>query len=76
MTNIRKLAGGVFLIITLAIMYGPSLATHVRSSAICLNDDVFQQVTPFLRPLDQGPRDYTERYWLACLPIGYKALYH
>ena len=74
--KLRSFAVWTVLWLALAGLYAPSLLRHIQTSRHCLNDDVFQQVTPFLRSLDvEGPRDYTERYWLACLPVGYKALY-
>jgi len=70
----KGLAIGVVLL-SLGCLYGPSLRTHMRQSGEYYNDDATQHVAPFLRPITDHPRDYTERYWMANIPLGYKALY-
>jgi hypothetical protein len=70
----KGLAIGVVLL-SLAGLYGPSLQTHVRQSGEYYTDDATQHVAPFLRQLSGQPRDYIERYWMANLPPGYKAVY-
>lgn len=71
----RRAAAPLLAALSLAALYGPSLRAHVASSAVRYSDDACQHVAPFLRPLGPDARDYTERYWRACLPLGYRAFY-
>jgi hypothetical protein len=63
----------------LGVAFGPALFEHVRLAAnpAVINDDARQQIYPFFRYEDRElfPRDYIGKYYLACLPIGYRALY-
>ena len=59
----------------LAALYAPSLAAHVREGERRYNDDVCQHLSPFLRPLSDGPADYIDRYCRATLPTGYRAIF-
>jgi hypothetical protein len=64
---------------SLAVMYAPGLVEHGRYawSPHHLNDDARQQIWPFLRHYDspQLAGDYIASYYLACLPVGFRALY-
>src|SRR4051812_27613921 len=63
----------------LAVLYGPGLAAHVARSAdpYRFNDDPRQQIWPFLRYHDPTlfRRDVAADYFLACYPVGFKAIY-
>jgi hypothetical protein len=65
------------LLIVLALVHGPSLARHALRAAdpLTFNDDVRQQVVPFFTGAGGMPRDAAADYYLACLPVGYRALY-
>jgi hypothetical protein len=67
------------LIASLAAMYGPSVAEHVRRALDpgVLNDDARQQIYPFYRYIGEGliKDDYIADYYLANLPILYRGLY-
>lgn len=62
-------------VLSLLALYGPSFLRHIREANKGYQDDVTQQVAPFLRPLQDRPQDYIDHYWLAILPPGYRALY-
>src|SRR5262245_40238814 len=64
---------------SLLLVYGESLAAHVRLAANprVVNDDARQQIPPFLR-YEKGSgfsNDYIGEYFLACFPPGYRGLY-
>ena len=44
------------IIISLFILYWPSLHEHVKRSALRFNDDECQHISPFLRELTEQPR--------------------
>ncbi len=72
--------GGLALgVLALALGYGPSLTAHLRRAAepLIFNDDARQQIFPFFSYHEPGlfPDDYLARYYLDCLPIGYRGLY-
>ena len=74
----QKVAGTllwVCLFVLLGAFYWPSLKLHIEASRTRFNDDVCQHISPFLRPLGNGKRDYIDRYCLAYLPEGYRLLY-
>ena len=80
----RALAGGPFvavglIIASLAALFGSALLGHMRLAAnpFAFNDDVRQQIYPFLSYYQPGlfPDDYAARYYLACFPLGFRALY-
>lgn len=61
------------------VSFGPSWFGHISNSLDpgVYNDDALQQIWPFLKYRD--PRlfqnDYIARYYLDCMPLGYKSLY-
>lgn len=61
------------------MLFGPALVNHLRLSAepFAFNDDARQQIYPFLARYQPGlfPDDYAARYYLACFPLGFRALY-
>jgi hypothetical protein len=67
------------IVVSLCVMYAPSLVEHMKRSAdpYHFNNDTRQHVVPFLRYTDTTlfPNDSIGDYYLACLPIGYRALY-
>jgi len=73
---------GIFtvgLIIPLAIIYAPALKAHIERSMnpLIFNDDARALIFPFFRYHERGlfPHDYFTKYFCACLPVGYRALY-
>jgi hypothetical protein len=69
----------LFCVVSLAVMYGPTWADHVRHSSDWhrLNDDSRAQVWPLLRYRDPGvyPDDLFAEYYLSLMPVGHKAVY-
>ena len=59
-------------------VWGPALRAHEQATRSRFADDVCQHVAPFLQAAPAGAgeaRGYIDRYWRACLPPGYRALY-
>jgi hypothetical protein len=75
----RQLAVLLGTLGVLGVAFGPALLGHLKLAAdpTVINDDARQQIYPFFRYEDRElfPRDYIGKYYLACLPIGYRALY-
>jgi hypothetical protein len=69
----------VLVLGALGFVYGPTLAMHVSRGfdPHILNEDARQQIYPFFRYADSllFPNDYIADYYLACLPLGFRALY-
>ncbi len=65
------------LLIVLALVYGPPLARHAARAVdpLIFNDDARQQIVPFFRYSDGVPGDVITDYYLACTPVGFRALY-
>jgi hypothetical protein len=67
------------VVLSLGTIFGPALVAHMQLSAqpFAFNDDVRQQIYPFLRYYSPGvfPDDYAARYYLDCFPLGFRALY-
>jgi MFS family permease len=63
----------------LGLVYWRTLTAHITRGfdPRIFNDDVRQQIYPFFRYADSSlfPNDYIADYYLACLPIGFRALY-
>ncbi len=63
----------------LEVVFGPSLWAHLTRAANpdIVNDDARQQIYPFFRYEDFAlfPNDFIGDYYLACLPVGFRALY-
>jgi hypothetical protein len=66
----KRLWGILIVTMTLTVLYGPFLVRHLRNAAdpLLFNDDARQNIVPFVLP------GYSSDYYLAHLPIGYKAL--
>jgi hypothetical protein len=74
----RAVAIDVFLVVTIAAIYGQALYSHIQlaTDSSVFNDDVRAQIVPFFRYESPALRgDYTSDYYLACLPVGYRGLY-
>ena len=59
-------------------VWGPALRAHEVATRSRFADDVCQHVAPFLQAAPAGAgeaRGYIDRYWRACLPPGFRALY-
>lgn len=71
--------GWGLVILSLVVIFGPSLVAHMRLSADpgIFNDDVRQQVYPFFRYEEGGSfqNDFVGDYYLRCLPWGFRGLY-
>lgn len=67
------------MLLVLLVSFGPGLVGHVRHSCDpgMYSDDALQQIWPFLKYHDPQlfKHDYIARYYLDCMPIGFKALY-
>jgi hypothetical protein len=75
----RLAAPWAIFALSLWFLFGDALVEHMRYSAnpTNLNDDARQQISPFFRYEDRTifHDDYVGDYYIACLPIGYFALY-
>lgn len=63
---------------SLFALFGPGIREHLDLTADPwrFNDDVRQQVVPFLQDATDSPvAGYADRYYLACMPRGYASLY-
>jgi hypothetical protein len=66
-------------LLALVALYGPSLLQHVVRSAdpAAWTADATQHVAPYVapQPAADAPAGYIDRYFVACHPVGYRALY-
>ncbi len=78
-THRRVLVQLAIAIISLAVLFGPSLVEHAANAANprWLNDDSRMQIWPFFRYHDPTlfEEDFAADYLLSCMPAGYKLLY-
>ena len=78
-THRRVLVQLAIAIISLAVLFGPSLVEHATNAASprWLNDDSRMQIWPFFRYHDPTlfEEDFAADYLLSCMPAGYKLLY-
>ena len=74
-----RLFYGLALLLAVCALYCPSLSQHWKFSQdpFRFNDDVLQQVVPFLHIHDSLllDNDYSTGYFLAAVPAGYRLLY-
>ena len=75
----RVAAIGVLALGTLAAIYGSALWSHARLARDpgAFQNDARTWISPFFRYEDSTlfPNDYALDYYLACFPLGYRALY-
>ncbi len=78
-THRRVLVQLAIAIISLAVLFGPSLVEHAANAANprWLNDDSRMQIWPFFRYHDPTlfEEDFAADYLLSSMPAGYKLLY-
>lgn len=69
---------GLMIVAIAAVIFGPSLLVHIEASldAKSFNRDACQHIAPYLRYHDSPAfdNDIITDYFLACHPIGYRAL--
>ncbi len=74
----RRLYRVLFLIFVLALLFGGSIAGHIKNSAspYILNDDARQQIVPFYTISDGFKADFATSYFMdGIMPRAYVALY-